>query len=140
MAILKTIAKTFKKAGLQLRESKAQEVSKTTRYCAPQKLADIALQNTSGGIERDPVLVAFDVSLMAAATGTVGGMGCWIAGIACSSEGGKAKRKGDTAQSEKLTKAAKSLNIATGVCLGTCVLGLTAGKTIAATYHGFPTY
>ena len=133
-ATTQTIAEEFGKAGLALSEDEAKGVEETTKKMLDtplEKLGEIEAKNVAGG-KWQP---SFDVPLMGAGVGAVGGLGCWIAGTVCKSQAAKAMSEGDTAKSERLTKAANGLHIATGACVGLSVAGIAVPKTLNIISH-----
>lgn len=129
-----TIAKEFEKAGLPLSTDEARQVKETATKLlntAPEKLGEIELESTSGGKKwEDKTDAAYDISHIVGAVGAVGGLGCWVAGRICRSQAARAEKKGEKTASRVFSKAANGLDIATGVCLGTSVAGLSVGKGI----------
>lgn len=128
------IAEEFKNVGLTLSAGEADEIKKTAGKALDtplEKLGEIETKNVSGGAWTPES----DIPLIGASVGAVGGLGCWIAGTVCRSKAAEAQKAGDTAKSEKLTKAAKGLNIATGACIGLSVAGLAIPKGLQVAWR-----
>lgn len=97
-----------------------------------EKLQDISLESVSGGYQLNPttgeVLAAY--AIFATSAGVIGALGCSIAGFVCQNKASEYMRQDNKEKSEKYSKAAKSLGIATISCAGVATTGLVAGAVI----------
>ena len=100
-----------------------------------EKLEDVSLENVSGGVKPSDVL--FDYGFVAIQVGAIGTLGCSIAGFDCQGKATKYMQQGDKTKSEKYSKAAKGLGIATMTCAGLATSGVAAGFIGCGLYkHG----
>lgn len=89
-----------------------------------EKLEDVSLENVSGGVKPSDVLSSY--SIVAIPTGTITALGCSIAGFICQGKATKYMQQGDKTKSEKYSKVAKGLGIATMTCAGLATSGVAA--------------
>lgn len=88
-----------------------------------EKLEDVSLENVSGGVKPSDVL---SYGILATPVGAIGTLGCSIAGFVCQGKATKYMQQGDKTKSEKYSKAAKGLGIATITCAGLATSGVGA--------------
>lgn len=122
------ISKKFGELGLELNDEEAKALGKTvadilhnTEFAT---LDDASLDTISGGSWMGAVSQA---GFVAGSVGAVGTLGCHVAGLVCKNKANKAAMAGDMTMSDKYTKAASGLDIATTACAGVTVAGLGVG-------------
>lgn len=120
-ATTETIIKKFGDVGLILSENEAKEIKEVISKIfniSLEKLGEIELKNISGGISDTTLGKLTNISSGITVASGTGGLSCWIASKICQSQAHKAMDNGEKSKSEKLTKAAKGLDIAAGTCIG----------------------
>jgi len=122
------IAKKFSELGLELTPDEAEEVGETAvtiLKTAPIAVEGDSLDTVSGG--HNALDVAACGAFVAGAVGTVGALGCNIAGAVCKHKGAVAASAGNTALSAKYSKAASDLNTASIISGGIGAAGIGTG-------------
>lgn len=134
-ATIQDISKKFGELGLELTPGEAEAVGETTKKILTEtpiaKIDSVSLDAISGGV--NALALTSNIAFTVGDVGTVGALGCNVAGLVCRNKAMKAASAGDTVKSAKYSSVAYNLNIISIACggVGTAGFGVGLGFGIA---------